>query len=103
MLNNFWGHFLEKLGEGQKWVVYKKKWCSDIKLLKTETRSYLVSEPSYHAKKNYPHLSPIEAKTTQIIMNKTVYSYLAMSEINKILMHEFGYDYMEPEHGEKLK
>ena len=29
MLNNFWGHFLKSLnnfrGEGQKWIVYKKR------------------------------------------------------------------------------
>ena len=35
-------------------------------------------------------------KKTQILMNKTVYLVLSIIELNKILMHEFYYDYGKP-------
>ena len=42
-------------------------------------------------------------KTTQIIMNKPVFSGLSTLEISKILMHEFWYDYMKLKYEEKAK
>ena len=46
----------------------------DIKLVTTERRrKYLVSEPNYHTTKFFTeHLSAIEMKKAQILMNKPV-------------------------------
>ena len=39
----------------------------------------------------------------QIFINKSVYLGLSTLEINKIIMHEFYYDYVEPKNGEKAE
>ena len=36
-------------------------------------------------------------------MSKPAYLRLSMRELSKILMHEFWYDYIKPNHGEKVK
>ena len=35
-------------------------------------------------------------------MNKPLYIGLLLSEISKIVMHEFWYDYLKPIYGEKV-
>ena len=77
----------------------------DIKLVTTDKkRSKLVSEPNYHTM-NYisEDLSIIEMKRTKVKMNKTIYLGLSISEISKLLMYEFWYDYMKPKYGDNVK
>ena len=46
----------------------------NIKLVTTEKRNYLVSEPNYHTTKFCTeNLLAIEMRKTQILMNKPVY------------------------------
>ena len=49
------------------------------------------------------YLLAIEIKSTQILMNKTVYLGLAISELIKILMYQFWYDCVKPKYDEKAK
>ena len=49
------------------------------------------------------HLLAIEIKKTQIFINKPIYLGLSIIEIGKIVMHEFWYNYVKPECGEKSK
>ena len=42
-------------------------------------------------------------KKTQILLNKLAYLGLSISEISKIVMYEFRYDYVKPKYGEKAK
>ena len=77
----------------------------DIKLVTTDKkRSKLVSEPNYHTM-NYisEDLSIIEMKRTKVKMNKPIYLGLSISEISKLLMYEFWYDYMKPKYGDNVK
>ena len=63
----------------------------DIKLVTTERRNYLVSEPNYHTKNFFTeNLLAIEMKKTEILVNKPVYLRLSILELGKILMYEFG-------------
>ena len=73
----------------------------DIKLFTTKRWSnYLVSEPNFHATNIFvQNLSAIEMKKTKILMNKTVYLWLSILELSKILMYEVCYDYMKPKYG----
>ena len=67
----------------------------DIKLVTTEKRNYLVLELNYHATKFFTeYLLAIEMKKTQI---------LSILQLSKILMYEFGFDYVKPKYGEKVK
>ena len=76
----------------------------DIKLVTTERRNYLVSEPNYHTTKFFTeYLLAIEMKKMQIIVNTPVYLGLSILELSKILMYEFSYDYVKPKYGEKVK
>ena len=77
----------------------------DIKLVTTERRrNYLMSEPNYHATKFVTeNLLATETKKIQILMNKPVYLGLSKLKLNKILMHEFWYDYEKPKSGKKVK
>ena len=89
--------FLEKL---------RKMWENiDIKLVTTERRNYLVSEPNYCTTKFFTeHLLAIDMKKKQeILMNKPVYIGLSILELTIILMYEFWYDYVKPKYGEKSK
>ena len=77
----------------------------DIKLVTTDKkRSKLVSEPNYHTI-NYisEDLSIIEMNKTKVKMTKPIYLGLSISEISKILMYEFWYDYMKPTYGNNVK
>ena len=76
----------------------------DIKLVTTERRNYLVSEPNYHTTKFFTeYLLAIEMKKMQIIVNTPVYLGLSILELSKRLMYEFSYDYVKPKYGEKVK
>ena len=77
----------------------------DIKLVTTDKkRSKLVSEPNYHTINLISeNLSIIEMKKTKIKMNKPIYLGLLISEISKILMYEFWYDYMKPKYNDNVK
>ena len=77
----------------------------DIKLVTTnKRRSKLVSEPNYHTINLIPeNLSIIEMNKTKVKMNKPIYLGLTISEISKILMYEFWYDYMKLKYGENVK
>ena len=64
----------------------------DIKLVTTERRrNYLASEPDYHTTNFLQKIYQLQKwKTTQILMNKPVYSGLSISDLSKSLMYEFG-------------
>ena len=76
-----------------------------IKLVTTDKRrSKLVSEPNYHTI-NYisEDLSVVEMYKTKVKMDKPIYLGLSISEISKILMYEFWYDYMKPKYNDNVK
>ena len=77
----------------------------DIELCRIEKKSYLVSEPNYHATKFFTkNLLAIEMKKVQILlMNKLVCLGLSILELNKMLIYEFWYGYVKPKYGEKAK
>ena len=77
----------------------------NIKLATTERkRKYLASEPNYHTTKFFTkNLLTIEMKKTEILMNKPVYLGLSITELSKIVMHEFWHDFVKAKHGEKAK
>ena len=61
-------------------------------------------EPNYHTTQIFSYnLLAIEIKKTQILLNKLAYLGLSISEISKIVMYEFRYDYVKPKYGEKAK
>ena len=68
----------------------------EIKLVTTDKkRSKLVSEKNYHTINLISEdLSIIEMKKPKVKMNKPIYLGLSISEISKILMYEFWYDYI---------
>ena len=76
----------------------------DIKLVTTNKKNKLVSEPNYHTM-NYisKDLSIIKMKKTKIKMNKPIYLGLSILDISKILMYEFWYDYMKPKYSNDVK
>ena len=68
----------------------------DIKLVTTERRNYLVSEPNCHTTKFFTeNLLAIEMKNAEILMNKSVYLRLSILELSEILIYEFWYDYVK--------
>ena len=76
----------------------------DIKVITTERRNYLVSEPNYHTTKFFTeNLLTIEMKETQIHTNKSVYLGFSILGLSKILTYEFQYDYVTPKYDEKAK
>ena len=77
----------------------------DIKLVTTDKkRSKLVSEPNYHTLNLISeNLSIIEMKRAKVKMNKPIYLGLSISEISKILMYEFWYDYMKPKYNDNVR
>ena len=42
-------------------------------------------------------------KKTKVKMTKPLYLGMSILDINKILMHEFWYDYINPNYGDKAK
>ena len=77
----------------------------DIKLVITERRiNFLVSEPNYHSKKSLTEtLLVIEMRTTQKLINKSVYLNLSVLDLSKIVLYEFWYDYVKPKYEEKVR
>ena len=77
----------------------------DIKVVTTERRrNYLVSEPNYHTTKFFTeNVLAIEMKNTEILMHTPACLGLSIQELNKILMHEFWYDYLKSKYDEKTK
>ena len=76
----------------------------DIKLVTTDRRSQLVSEPNYHNAKWFSeNLLAIDMKKTKVKMNKPVYLGLTILEVSKRLMYEFWYDSMKPKYGDNVK
>ena len=62
----------------------------DIRVVTTDKRCQLVSEPNYHTTKRFSKdLIAIEMKKTEIKMNKPIYLGLAILDISKTLMYEF--------------
>ena len=75
---------------------------TDIKLVTTERRNYLVSEPNCHSTKFFrENLLAIEIRKTDILINKPVCLGLSILELSKILMLEFLYDYVKPKLAKK--
>ena len=67
-------------------------------------RNYLVSEPNFYTTKCFTEkLLAIEMKKTETLMNKPVCLGLSILELSKILMNEFGYDYVEPKYAYSVK
>ena len=76
----------------------------NIKLVTTEKRNYLASEPNYHTTKFCTeNLLAIEMRKTQILMNKPVYLGLSILDLSKTVMYEFWYDYVKPKYGENAQ
>ena len=63
-----------------------------------------MSNPNYHTTKFFTeNLITIVIKKTKIIMNEPVYLRLSIVELSKVLIHEFRYDHVKPNRGEKAK
>ena len=77
----------------------------DIKLVTSDKRrKRLVSKPNYHShKKSSEHLMAIEMKKIRAKMAKPLYLGMPILDINKILMYEFWYDYINPKYGDRAK
>ena len=75
----------------------------DIKLVTTnEKRNKLVSEPNYHTTKRFSeNLLTIEMKKSKVKMNELIYLDMSISDISKMLMYEFWYDYLKAKYGDK--
>ena len=76
-----------------------------IKVVSTERiRNYLLSEGNYHATKFFTeHLSWLEMRNTQIILDKLVYLGLAIIDLGKTVMYEFKFDYVKLKNYENAK
>ena len=77
----------------------------DMKLVTTDKRrNQLASEPSYHAKNDFPeNLMAIEMKKTKVKMNKPIYLGMSILDISKTLMYQFSYDYIKPKYQDRAK
>ena len=77
----------------------------DIQLVTTnKKRSILASEPNYHSTKYISKdLLIMEMKKREVYMNKPIYLGQVISDISKILMYEFCYDYLKPKYGKNIK
>ena len=61
-----------------------------IRLVTTERRNYLLSEPNYHTTKFFTKkLLATEMGKTQIFMNKPVYLGFSTLDLSKTVMYEF--------------
>ena len=71
----------------------------DIKLVTTDKRTQLVSEPNYHTPKWSPEnllVTEMKKKKKTGKMNKPVYLGFSILEINKTLIYEFWCNYIKP-------
>ena len=76
----------------------------DIKLVTTERRNYLVSDPNCHTVKFFKeNLLAINMRKIEISMKKPVCLGLSILELCKILMCGFWYDYVKPKYHKKVK
>ena len=77
----------------------------DIKLVTSDKRrKRLVSEPNYHSHKKFSdHLMAIEMKKIRVKMTKPLHLGMSISDISKILVCEFWYDYINPKYGDRAK
>ena len=76
----------------------------DIRLVTTDKKTRLVSEPNYHTTKYFSEkLLAIKMKKTKIKMNKLVYLGMSVLDISKTLMYEFWYDYIKPKYGDRTR
>ena len=77
----------------------------DIRIVTTnKQRDKLASEPKYYTTKYISqNLLIMEMKKTEVKMNNPIYLGQAISDISKILMYEFWYDYISPKYGEKAR
>ena len=76
----------------------------DIKLVITDKRNQLVSEPNYHTSKYFSeNLLAIEMKKTKVKMNQPVYLGFSILEISKTLMYAFWYHYVKPKYQDNAK
>ena len=77
----------------------------DIKLVKSDKRrKRLVSESNSHSYKIFPkHLMAIEMKKTKVQTSMSIYIDMSILDISKTLMHEFWYDYVKPNYGDREK
>ena len=76
----------------------------NIKLITTERRNYLVSEPNYLTAKFFTeNLLAIEMRKTQILMIKPVCLGLSILDLSKTVMYKFLYDYVKPKYDENAK
>ena len=77
----------------------------NIKFVTTERRrNYLASEPNFYTTKFFTeNLLATEMRKTQMLMNKPVYLGLSISDLSKIVMYEFWYDYVKPKYCENAK
>ena len=74
----------------------------NIKLVTTEKRRRLISEPKCHShKKVSDHLMAIEMKKARVKMTKSLYLGMSILDVSKILLYEFWYDYIKQKYGDK--
>ena len=75
-----------------------------LNLSQQKKKKLNLSESNYHTTKFFKeYLLGIEMKTTEVLMNKTVYLGLSMQELNEILTYAFWHDYVKPKYGKKAK
>ena len=76
----------------------------DIKLVTDKKRCKLASKPNYQTTKWFSkEFVAMEMKKPKVRMNKPIYLGFSILDVNKTLMYEFLYDYMNPKYGEKAK
>ena len=64
----------------------------------------VVSEPNYHTTKWFSEsLIAIEMTKIKVKMDKPIYLGLSILGLNKTLMYEFWYDYIEPKYRNNVK
>ena len=71
------------------WKMWENR---DIKLVTTERRNHLISEPDFHTTKFFKVINN-RNKKNEILMNKLAYLGLSALESTEILIYEFWYDY----------
>ena len=71
----------------------------DIKLVTTDKKNKLVSEPNYHTTTFFSEdLLAIEIKKIAVKINKSLHLIFSILEISKTLINELWYDYNKPKY-----